>query len=385
VRTYEIVSADGHVIEPPDLWSRFLPGKFKDRAPKLVKDPEGGDAWELIPGTPPMPLGLVTNRGEFGKRYEDLKWYGDTYDTIRRGAFDGRARVEEQDIDGVDGEIIYPSQRTMAVFMAQEDDDFHLAGIEAYNTWVSTEFNAVSPDRLFGLAQTPAVDVNTSVKWLREAKQVGFKGVIISAWPSGGAELSGDDDPFWEAAEEEQMPVHIHSGLSHAGKRTAGAGSGKAMATQFLGKLPDLQQMGGAVAQASDWMSKLIYSGMFDRFPDLKMVAVECGAGWIPHFLEHMDDHWWRNRTWTQSTLKLLPSEYFRRNWLATFIREPFAIQVRHHIGVRNLMWSTDYPHHRHDWPYSRRVIEESMLGVPEGERRRMVAGNAVELYGLAS
>jgi predicted TIM-barrel fold metal-dependent hydrolase len=112
-------------------------------------------------------------------------------------------------------------------------------------------------------------------------------------------------------------------------------------------------------------------------------VAVECGAGWIPHFLEHMDDHYWRNRTWTKTTLKMLPSEYFRRNWKVTFIREPFAVATRHWIGVDNLMWSTDYPHHRHDWPYSRRIVEESMGGVPDDERRRMCCDNARELYRL--
>ncbi|MHB8669088.1 MAG: amidohydrolase family protein [Acidimicrobiales bacterium] len=381
--TYRIVSADGHVVEPPDMWTRYLPNRFQDRAPRLVKDPKGGDAWVLVRGAPPMPLGLVTNAGPWGKRYEDLEWYGSSYESIRKGAFSGKERLEEQQIDGVDAEVIFPSQRTMAVFMAQEDDAFHLAGIEAYNTWIHTEFNAIDPGRLLGLAQMPAVDIDTSLKWLREAKEAGFRGVILSAYPSGNAQLGPDDDPFWEAAEAEGMPIHIHSGLSQAGKRQGGAGAAKAMATQFLSKLPDLQLMGGAVAQASDWMSRFIYSGMFDRFPGLQMVAVECGAGWIPHFLEHMDDHWWRNRVWTDSKLELLPSEYFRRNWKATFIREPFAVQVRHHIGVHNLMWSTDYPHHRHDWPYSRRVIEESFVGVPEGEKRRMVCANAVELYRL--
>src|ERR687887_142907 len=96
-RTYEIISTDGHVIEAPDMWQRFLPKKFADRAPRLVKDPKGGDAWELVRGAPPMPLGLVTNKGQWGKRYEDLEWYGDSYDTILRGAFDGKARIEEQD------------------------------------------------------------------------------------------------------------------------------------------------------------------------------------------------------------------------------------------------------------------------------------------------
>jgi predicted TIM-barrel fold metal-dependent hydrolase len=367
-------------MEPPDMWTRFLPKRFHDRMPKLVKDPEGGDAWELSPGAPPMAIGLVTNKGDWGRRYEENAWYGSTYDSVRAGAFDGKARIEEQDIDGVSAEVLYPSQRTMGAFMAQEDDDYHLAGLEAYNTWIKDEFAAADPHRLIALAQMPGVDVTSSVKWLRDAKTNGFRGVILSAYPSGNAALSAADDPFWEAAEEEQIVVHIHSALSQAGKR--GAGSTQAGAAR-AGQLFGLHEMGGAVATASDFMSAFIYSGMFDRFPGLRIALAEAGAGWIPHFLEHMDDHWWRNRVWTKSNLRDLPSEYFRRNWHVTFIREPFTVQVRHHIGVDNLMWSTDYPHHRHDWPYSRRVVEESFIGVPADEKRKMVCDNARVLYGL--
>lgn len=380
-RDYRLISADGHVVEPPDMWSKYLPKKFADRAPKLVKDPKGGDAWELVPGTSPMPLGLVTNAGQYGKRYEDLEWYGSTYDNIKHGAFEGKARLDEQDFDGVDAEVLFPSQRTMAAFMAQEDDDYHLAGLEAYNTWMHDEFMAADPDRLIGLAQMPGVDTKTAIKWMRDAKSSGFRGVIISAYPSGEADLSIDDDPFWEACEEEQMPVHIHSGLRQAGKRKSAGSFQKAAAA--AGREIGLAEMGGPVGDASQFMSKFIYSGIYDKFPGIKMVAVECGVGWIPHFLEHMDDHYWRNRTWTKSPLRQLPSEYFRQNWLATFIREPFAVANRHWIGVKNLMWSTDYPHHRHDWPYSRRIVEESMGGVPETERRLMCAENAIELYKL--
>ena len=378
----KVISADGHVIEPPDMWQRFLPRRYLDRAPKLVKDPEGGDAWELEPGTPPMPLGLVTSSGPWGRRYEENGWYGSSYDTIRQGAFSGKHRIEDQDLDGVDAEVIFPSQRTMSSFMAQEDDGYHLAGVEAYNTWLHDDFNAVDPRRLVGLAQMPGVDLKSSVGFLREAKAAGFRGVIISAYPSGNPTLTRDDDPFFAAAEEETMPVHIHSGLSQAGRRQKGSGAAAAV---IAGGLPSLEQMGGAVATASDFMSRFIYSGLFDRYPALQMVAAECGAGWIPHFLEHMDDHWWRNRVWTKSQLEMLPSEYFRRNWVATFIREPFAVQTRYWIGIDNLMWSTDYPHHRNDWPYSRRIIEDSFIGVPAHDKEQMICGNAMRVYGLGS
>ena len=383
---HHLISADGHTIEPPDMWETYLPAKFHDRMPRLVKDPKGGDAWELIPGAPPMPIGLVTSAGPWGKRYEELEWYGSTYDNIRHGAFEGKARLEDQDLDGVDAEVLFPSQRTMGTFMAQPDDEYHLAGIQAYNTWMHDDFMAVDPARLIGLYQMPAIDIGTSVNRLREAKRLRYRGVILSAYPSGNPSLSDADDPFWAAAEEEEIPVHVHVGLNQAGRRHRGearAGRVQVEVPRFLTKLPDLQGMGGAVGGASGFMSEFIYSGMFDRFPSLQLVAAETGAGWIPHFLEHMDDHWWRNRTWTDSQLELLPSAYFHRNWKVTFIREPFAVAVRHWIGIDNMMWSTDYPHHRHDWPYSRRVIEESFGGVPEQEKQLMICDNARGLYRL--
>jgi predicted TIM-barrel fold metal-dependent hydrolase len=383
-RRYDIVSADGHTIEPPHMWERYLPRKFHAQMPRLVKDPEGGDAWEIVPGEPVMPIGLVTNQGEWGRRYEDNSWFGTTYESMRQGAFDGKARLDEQEIDGVDAEVLYPSQRTMAAFMAQPDPEYHLAGVDAYNQWMWEEFSAADRDRLIGLYQIPGVDMASSLARLREARRIGAKGVILSALPSGNKELSAADDPFWAEAEAAQLPIHIHVGLKHAGMavvsemrkvRTAGH------ETRFA--VPNLQLMGGAVAEFSGMFARMIYSGMFDRFPGLRMVMAECGAGWIPHCIEHMDDHWWRNRVWSESRLKELPSAYFHRNWMATFIREPFAVQNRHWIGVDNLMWANDYPHHRHDWPYSRRVIEETMAGVDPVEKRKLVSGNAVRLYRL--
>ena len=92
-----------------------------------------------------------------------------------KGAYQGKARLEEQDFDGVDAEVLFPSQRTMGAFMAQEDDDYHLAGLEAYNTWMHDEFMAADPERLIGLAQMPGVDTATAVKWLRDAKAAGYR------------------------------------------------------------------------------------------------------------------------------------------------------------------------------------------------------------------
>src|SRR5579872_2231579 len=129
----EIISADGHNLEPPHIWQTYLPQRFQSLAPRMVKDAEGGDAWQMIDGAEPMPIGLVSNLGPWGRRYEENNWFGSTYESIRQGAFDGQARIEEQDIDGISAEVIFPSQRTMSVFMAHADDAFHVAGVAAYN------------------------------------------------------------------------------------------------------------------------------------------------------------------------------------------------------------------------------------------------------------
>ena len=268
--------------------------------------------------------------------------------------------------------------------MGQPDTAYHLAGVDAYNQWMWDEFSAADRSRLIGLYQIPGVDIETSVARLKEASSMGARGVIISALPSGNADLSSEDDPFWAAAEEAQLPVHIHAGLKHAGMaqaREMPIARSKDHKVQFA--IPNLQLMGGAVAEFSGMFAKMIYSGMFDRFPGLQMVMAECGAGWIPHCIEHMDDHWWRNRVWSDSVIQKLPSQYFYDNWKVTFIREPFAVQNREWFGVDNLMWANDYPHHRHDWPYSRRIIAETMAGIDPADRYRMVCGNARDLYKL--
>ena len=383
-RDYQIISSDGHTIEPPGMWERFLPSKFHSRMPTLVKDPDGGDAWEVVPGQAVMPIGLVTNRGEWGRRYEDNNWFGTTYENMRQGAFDGSARLEEQDIDGVDAEVLYPSQRTMAAFMAQPDSDYHLAGLDAYNQWMWDDFSAADRDRLIGLYQMPGVDIESSLLRLKEAKSMGVKGVILSALPSGNKELSLDDDPFWAAAEEAELPIHIHVGLKHAGM-TQGSDipNVRSAGHEHQFAVPNMQLMGGAVAEFSGMFARMIYGGMFDRYPGLQVVMAECGAGWVPHCIEHMDDHWWRNRVWSKSSLKQLPSYYFNHNWKAGFIREPFAVQNRSWFGVDNLLWANDYPHHRHDWPYSRRIIEDTMAGVDPADKYKMICGNAMKLYKL--
>jgi len=379
-----MISADSHIIEPPDLWTRWLAPEFVPRAPKLVKDEEGGDAWLYNDGGAPAPLGLVTVTR--GRPREELRWSGARYQTINQGNFDGSARVKEMLEDGVVAEVIYSPQRTMRHFMLGTEDDFQLAGIRAYNDWLARDFCAKAPERLVGIAQMPSVGVDAAITEMKRAKAMGLRGVLLSAWPSGNLNLSDADDPFFAEAERLGVPISIHCGLAARAKvapkpktpmeekAARGEGTGGRQVSALSGAGLDTMPL---------IMGEIILTGVHDRFPKLRFVSVESGIGWVPYYAEQMDDRYDRNKYWAKIKLQGQPSEYVRSNWMFTFIIDKYGVKNRHAVGLETLMWSTDYPHHGCDWPRSRQVVAEMFEGVPAAERRAITHENAARLYGI--
>jgi len=379
-----MISSDSHIVEPPDLWERWLTPEFRPRAPKLVQDEEGGDAWLYNDGGAPAPLGLVTVTRD--RPREQLRWSGARYATINQGNFRGDARTAEMLEDGVVAEVIYSPQRTMRHFMLGTEDDFHLAGIRAYNDWLAKEFCAQAPERLIGIGQMPSVGVDAAIAEMRRCKELGLHGVLLSAWPSANLNLSAADDAFFAEAERLGMPVSIHCGLSARGKVP------QKPKTPVEEKMARGEATGGKQVSALSGagldtmpliMGEIILTGVLDRFPKLKFVSVEAGIGWVPYYAEQMDDRYDRNKYWAKIKLDSMPSAYIKTNWWFTFIIDHYGVKNRDAIGVENVMWSTDYPHHGCDWPHSKKVVAEMMVDVPAGERRKIVYENAARLYGI--
>jgi predicted TIM-barrel fold metal-dependent hydrolase len=371
MREYRLIDADCHTVEPRHIWETWLPKAFHDRAPTIVKDEEGGDAWFFGEDKPLMYLGLVATPG---MRYEEIRWRGYTYDTIRKGCWDGKARLEDMDFDGVDAEFLYPSQRTMYHFMGNRDVEFHRAGVRAYNDWLREEFSANDPERLFGLAQMPNLGVDEAIAEMRRCKEKGMRGVIITAWPNGGDNLGPEDDRFFAVAEELGMPISIHIRILRPSRKATGVLEGPgAIANMALAGMSLFPEV----------LCEIIMSGVHDRFPGLTFLGVETDVGWVPAALEQLDNFYWRNRAHTGIDIERLPSEYFHDHWICTFIHDQHGVQNRYAVGVRNMAWSTDYPHHGNDWPYSRKVVGEMLHGVPAPERYAILAGNMVRAYGL--
>ncbi len=382
----QLVDADCHILEPPDIWKNHLGSKWADKAPQLVKDHEGGDAWLTAVGGEPDPIGLTATPG---MAYDQFRWFGVTYEQARKGCYDGAARLADMDADGVAAEVLFPPQRTMSHFLGDDDPEFVLAGVEAYNNFLFDEFCAPDPSRLIGMAQMPSVGIDAAVAGVHAAAARGAKGVLISNWPAGGESLSRDDDPFWAAACEVGLPVSIHINIISRAQRMAGRKAAAAQGNALYrldSEATRAKAIGGmshVFAMATGAMTSMIFTGVFERFPDLRVCWIETGVGWIPHFLECVDDRWWRNRVWGDLPISNPPSFYWYRNNAATFIVDRSGIELRHRVGVDNIMWSSDYPHHGNDWPYSRKVVEEMMGQCSEDERAAIAGGNATRIWGI--
>ena len=371
-REYRLISGDSHVLEPPYLWKEYMPSRFHEKCPRVVPDGDGGEAWQFSPDVPPAPIGIYASAG---RKHEEVRWTGVTFAAANQGNFKGAERLKEMDQDGVDAEVLFGSARMMAHFLSDPDPGFHLAGVQAFNNWVAEEFMKAAPDRLIGCGVLPALGVEGTIREMeRLVNRLGFRAVHLLAWPSGHETIHPDDDPVWEAAQSLGVPIEMHVRVMRkiAKPRPKGVRGDDLTGLATVGAADMIVQM-----------PEIIQSGVHDRFPDLVWVAVETGSGWIPYVLEQMDDRWWRNRWWLPVKLEHPPSEYYRRNWRSCFMIDHFAVDNRHQIGVENLLWSSDYPHHGCDWPETRRVVEEMMRNVPEEERRKICAENAVRLYRL--
>ena len=362
---YKLISSDSHILEPPDLWTDRVPAKYRDRAPRMTRL-EQGDAW-ILDGVPD-PIGFGMN-AVAGKQPEDVGPFI-RYEDTPPGGHDPAARLEEQDLDGVAAEILYPSPRLCTMMCsASNEPEFHLGLVQAYNNWLS-DFCGHAPDRLVGNPLLPNIGAEAAVKELyRTAELPGLTSFHIGQYPHGGLDISEEDDPLWAAAQEMGVPVNIHVGLTQ-------------------GQPGVVHQKGHKIAGILRWndaptrIMDFIFTGALDRFPSLKVVLSEVDCGWVPYFKEQLDLQFKRKRLFHGLTNTEPPSWYMDRHFYFTFIIDRYGVQLRHAIGVDKMMWSNDYPHLLLEFPHSWDSVNERFGDVPEDEKYAILAGNAKKMYG---
>ncbi len=361
-----LVSADGHINEPPDLWVERLPAKFRSRAPRMERF-EQGDAWVVEGVAEPINFGHNICGGMPFEQHAPWKRWEDA----RPGGYDPAARLALQDEDGVDAEIMYPTPRiSTAGFSNNSDAEFHLAHIRAYNDWLS-EFCSHAPNRLVGTAMMPTTGIRDALDELHRSMALpGMRSPLLGRWPSGEANVTPDDDPFWGAAQEMGIPISIHVGLS---AQVGGDGDPNRTRPGARGELRHVD--------APLRCLEMIQAGVFDRFPDLNVVFAEVDCSWVPYVKEQFDDRFGRRSLAARPNIKNAPSAYFERNLFFTYITDRYGVINRHHVGITQMMWSSDFPHTGTDWPASWKTIEKDFEGVPEDEKHAILAGNAMRVY----
>jgi predicted TIM-barrel fold metal-dependent hydrolase len=370
---YPIVDADSHVNEPPDLWQKRVPARFRERAPRVERG-DHGDVWLFDGGREKWPVGLTTVAG---LSYFDYKPFGFTYESIRPGSFDTKARLADMEADGIYAQILYPSVTLKGARIYSQDRDLQVACVRAYNEWL-LEFCEGSGGRLVGQAIIPTTGLDDALAELEWALEKGHKGAVISSFPNGSLDVKPEDDRFWGQVEDAGFPVAVHIGsFVPEGMRKSRSWTG----LPFLAAAA-LTKAGGQTLPA---VCEILFSGIFERFPALRIVLVEANIGWIPTLLEQSDDMFLRYRWYTgaHEQMKRTPSEIFHRSFWATFMVDTVGMDLLHRLNEGHLMWSTDYPHSGSDWPNSRVTIERVFRGVPQHLVRRMLRDNCVDLYGL--
>ena len=364
-------SCDSHVVEAREVFEG-LDAIFGSRAPRIEHNLNGhpGD-WLVLPGTAPIPvgrLGIAGNR--LGDPNTDAK-IARGYEGLNPGVRDPNARLGEQDLDGVCGEVMYPSLNMFT--FAIPDQDVARAVFERHNDWL-VDYCSVAPERLIGIGCLPIPDVASALGEMQRAATRGVRGFAIPAHVSPDRPYNHPDyDPFWAACEDYGVPLtmHIFTGTSFEGGMPGhwGTPAGTIKGYTF------------AHTTVANTVIDLICGGVVERFPKLKFVISEFETGWVAHFLSRLDHAAYRTPKFAVDYLTMKPSAYFRRNFYVTFEDDEAGILTRSLIGVDNLLWGNDYPHHDAIWPHSMATLDRIFTGVPDAEREQMCFSSTIDLY----
>jgi len=387
-----LISSDGHLEVRPERWTPRMPARHRERAPRTIKLPDGGDAI-LVEGQPPYPVPFLDLRA--GRTNETWQPFGVTVEDTA-GVGPPEQRLREQDVDGLLAEVLFPNMQVgPRLWRGLVDDDVYRASVRAYNDWLGEEYCPVAPDRLIGLGVIPWTNVDDAVTELEHCARLGLKGVNLGVFPNGKSYPMPEDDRFWAAAIDMKMPLTVHVGFDRLGPRASQP------TFEYPGADPEMLKKLGS-RKIVDWvalpflnippsisLAQLALCGVFDRLPDLRIFFAETRLGWVPFWMEEADYWYERHRHWAErllnfKPLRQRPSDYVRQHISFSVQHvERVAVELRHHMGVERIMFATDFPHIECDWPNTRPFAERLFTGVPRDEAYKIAAGNVLDFFHL--
>ena len=372
------IDADGHILETPDAWEKYIDPKYQEQAMRITVGPDGLEVLEIA-GRPAkyMKPGQLAAFGGMGRKPEEVEPHPDrTYVNMAPfGSMDPKQRLQRMDAEGLEKAIVYPSLGLIWETEDLEDLGLQAAYARAYNRWVA-DFCRDSSGRLVPIAHISFGDPQEAASELERAVKDGCRGAFVVPFtPTNKSHASPDYDPFWAKAQELDVPVGIHP-------------SGEPPAKRVHQRFHDMQKWalwhfnvhgGQGPLQA---FTALFQYGLFDRFPQVKIIVLESGAGWAGYLLNRMDAVY-DSPLGESVPLKEKPSYYFHRQcWISGDPDEKAFGNVVDFVGNDKFFWASDFPHFDHPDNYMDELLE---LVEPMGTetRQKVIGDNVAQVYGL--
>ncbi|HEV8597002.1 MAG TPA: amidohydrolase family protein, partial [Candidatus Dormibacteraeota bacterium] len=375
---YEMISADCHldlIWLPPTLFVDHASADMRERMPHVVDGPKG-KIWVTKKGA---TLGLVNGMGSAGREYVPGRihradrmaatgLYEDGKKGIRRLS-DPELRLRDQDRDGVQAEVLYG---ILGATSRMNDPDATVEVMRIYNEWLA-DFCATHPDRYAGLASIPNNPIEAAIAEVeRVAKRGAVRGLDVANSPDLKPLWDPYWNPLWEVIDASGLPLHFHtvgSRLPEALQKLVFMGSDLARAPadataedKRLARMAFATHITGFQINMANVLMSLVYGGVLEHYPRIRVVLGEAGIGWIPYILWRMDGEW--EDQFKDLSLTMEPSGYWRRQCYATYQTDPVGVKLIDELGADRIMWGSDFPHPDGVWPDSREYIQRELGGV---------------------
>jgi predicted TIM-barrel fold metal-dependent hydrolase len=390
----KIISVDDHVVEPAHLWQTWLPEKFKERGPRSERrgigqmHHVGGGTYEQTfdPSGPEGDCWIYEDLVYINKRHvaavgydrDDMTLSPITYDQMRKGCWDPKARLDDMDVNWVEASLCFPTFPRFCgqTFTEAKDKELALACVKAYNDWMVEEWCGDSGGRLIPLIIVPLWDASLAADEVRRNAVRGVRAVTFSEIPPhlGLPSIhSGYWDPFFEACQETGTVINMHIGSSSKMPATSADAPAAVAATLSFNN---------AMASLADYL----FSGVLVRYPTLKLAYSEGQIGWLPYVLERVDAVWEDHRAWggVADLVPEPPSTYFHRQVWGCFFKDFHGLQSLDVIGEDRVTFETDYPHTDSTWPDTKIIAEKMMHGLSQETVNKVVRQNAIDLFQLS-
>ena len=365
-----LVSVDDHLVEPPNLFDRHVPAKYRDRAPR-IEERKGAQVW-VFEGKVIPTIGLAAT---VGRPREELGLEPTRFEQMREGCYKVDARVRDMNANGTFASLCFPTFPGIhgGLFSTVEDHTIGLVMLQAYNDWHIDEWVAAHPTRFIPLTQIPYWDPELAAEEVRRMSRKGCRAFNFCQNVSAMGFPSIHDrqwDPLFTAVCDAGGVLTVHLGTG-----------GKPMFNSL--DAPYSGYMAMVNIDMASFACDVIFSPVLQRFPQLKIALSEGGIGWIPFFLERCKWIHERHSIWAHDDLGgKTPLEVFREHFLTCFIDDPCGIEMRHRIGIDLISWECDYPHSDTTWPESPEFVARQLDGLTTEEIDKITHRNALRFFG---